>query len=186
MIEKELEIIDGCIKGCSRSQEILYKIFSKKMYAICLSYVKDEDSAKDVLQDGFVKVFNKISSFEKNSSIEQWIRRIIINTAIDYYRKKIKISWLRPEDIDESAFSLDETVLSSINERALLGILETLPEGCKMVFNLHVIEGYGHKEISEMIGVCEGTSKSQFFRAKKILKQKLEEAEELESNHIYV
>lgn len=171
----EQELIKGCQGGLRTAQEFLYKQYSRKMYAICLTYAKDDEAAKDILQDGFVKVFSHIKEFVPDSSLEGWIRRVMVNTAIDYYRKSIKTIWKKTSFSEDHDLPAEGETLSRINEKQLLGIIKDLPAGYKVVFNLYVIEGFNHREISEMLGITEGTSKSQYFYAKKMLKEKIKE-----------
>jgi RNA polymerase sigma-70 factor (ECF subfamily) len=164
------ELIKGCIKQDRRSQELLYNTFSKKMYQVCLSYTKNRDEAKDVLQDGFIKVFKSINTFKGEVDLERWIRRIIVNTSIDYYRKSLKE--LKPIDISEVTNLASElNYLETIGANDLLGLVRKLPDGARVIFNLYAVEGYTHKEISEMINISEGTSKSQFSRGKQLLQK---------------
>ncbi len=167
----ENELIKGCIKGNRKSQEELYKRFAPKMYTICLSYASDRDGAMDILQDGFIKVFKNISKFNKDGVLEAWIRRIMVNTAIDYYRKyKKEMAFLDSTDI-QLADQGQESIMSKLGLEDLLSHLNRLPEGARMVFNLYAVEGYNHREIAKKLNVSEGTSKSQFNRARTLLKE---------------
>jgi RNA polymerase sigma-70 factor (ECF subfamily) len=167
------EIIKGCINNDRKCQEMLYHTFSNIMFGICLGYTKNRDEAKDVLQEGFIKVFKNIKKYSGEGSLEGWIRRIMINTSIDFYRERArKNSHLQIEhvaDVHEVEYSILETI--SANE--ILGLIQKLPEGAKIIFNLYVVEGYTHDEIAKMLDISEGTSKSQFWRAKKLLQQML-------------
>lgn len=140
------------------------------MFGICLGYANDRDQAKDILQDGFIKIFASIKNYNNNGSLEWWVRRIIVNTAIDYYRKSIKE--LNNVDIEEAENMDGETsILENIYEKELLSLIQKLPEGSRIIFNLFVIEGYNHLEISELLNISQGTSKSQFSRARLLLKE---------------
>jgi RNA polymerase sigma-70 factor (ECF subfamily) len=168
-IEKEL--LKGCIKGARKSQEEFYRLLAPKMYTICLSYATKKDDAMDILQDGFIKAFKNIKKFDSQGSLEGWLRRIIVNTAIDYYRKyKKEIPFLDSGEIQISDQG-KESVLSSLGLEDILGYLNKLPEGARLIFNLYAIEGYNHKEIAKKLNVSEGTSKSQFNRARTLLKE---------------
>lgn len=149
-------------------QEELYKRFSSKMYAVCLRYASDPDEAQDILQDGFIKVFRKMDSFRGDGSFEGWIRRIFVNTAIEYFRRKKYIQPVteREENTIEGKYV---SALDEMAEQDILNLVAQLSPGYKTVFNMYVVEGYSHKEISEMLGISEGTSKSQLSRAKAIL-----------------
>lgn len=166
-------IIKGCTEGHKKSQEQLYKLYSRKMYAVCLMYAKDHDTAQDILQESFIKVFQNIQTFQNKGSFEGWIRRIVVNTALERYRKN---HFLYPvsevSDYTEEASYQD--IMSDINAQDLLTIIQELTPQYRMVFNLYAIEGYSHQEISQMLSISEGTSKSNLSRARKILQEKVE------------
>jgi RNA polymerase sigma factor (sigma-70 family) len=165
-------IIKGCIAGKNTSRELLYKLYSGKMWAVCLRYARDYDQAKDILQDGFVKVFEKISQFEGRGHFEGWLRRVIVNTALSEYRKQRHLTFEAnsPISADEEA---EENVECDISAQELMEIIQELPPQYKMVFNLYAIEGYSHKEIADTLNISEGTSKSNLSRARDILKKKI-------------
>ena len=151
---------------------MLYRQYSAKMWAICLRYAHDHDEAKDILQDGFMKIFEKISQYEGRGYFEGWMRKIIVNTALAIYRKKHFLnieSNLIPEKSDEISGQIE----SKLSADELLEIINELSPQYKIVFNLYAIEGYSHKEISEMLGISEGTSKSNLSRARYILQKKV-------------
>ena len=162
-------VIEGCKKNNRRSQELLYTHFAKKMYAICLGYAGNRPFAKDILQDSFIKVFKNIKDFKKDGSLEGWIRRIITNTAIDYLRKaKRENIFIEPENeifYDENP----NLALEKIAFNELMEQVDRLPQGARLVFNMHALDGYTHKEIAKELDITEGTSKSQFNRARKLL-----------------
>ena len=164
----ESDLIAGCIEGDRRLQEELYNRFAPKMYAVCLRYASNTDEAQDILQDGFIKVFKKLDSFRGDGSFEGWVRRIFVNTSIEYFRRK---KYLQPVTEKEEN-TIEGKYISALDEMAEKDILELitrLSPGYRTVFNMYVIEGYSHKEIGEMLGISEGTSKSQLSRAKAIL-----------------
>ena len=169
-------ILDGCISGKREFQELLYKRFSGKMFALCLRYVRNRDEAEDVLQDGFVTVFKNIQNFRRDGSFEGWIRRIIVNTALMHLRsRKNKLNFSDLNEVGakyqpQSQFDVD----SQINAKELLKMLDTLPDGYRVVFNLFAIEGFSHKEIAEKLGITEGTSKSQLSKARNYLQESLQ------------
>jgi RNA polymerase sigma factor (sigma-70 family) len=165
-------IIKGCVAGKNSSREKLYKLYSGKMWAVCLRYARDHDQAKDILQDGFVKVFEKISQFEGRGHFEGWLRRIMVNTALAEYRKFRYLSFEANSPIPENDES-DDNVECDISVQELMEIIKELPPQYKMVFNLYAIEGYSHKEIAESLNISEGTSKSNLSRARDILKKKI-------------
>ncbi len=167
----ETELIEGCRKGSRVSQKALYERYCRKMLVVCLRYSKTTAEAEDIVQEGFVKVFHSIKDFRQESKLETWITRIMVNTALNVQRKKL---YLYPMvDVTEIVLPEPEMSLSRIHFTQLLEMIQALPQGCQIVFNLFAIEGYSHKEIAEMLEISEGTSKSQFSRAKSLLQAKL-------------
>ena len=172
-------LLDGCKKGDRKAQESLYKALASKMMAVCLRYAKDNFEAEDILQMGFIKVFQKVSEFRGDGSFEGWIRRIMVNTAIETYRKNLRS--LNVVDIDElydqpqSTFDMGKLELND-----LMKLVQQLSNGYRIVFNMYAIEGYSHKEIAEELGISEGASKSQLSRARAILKDKIIKMEGLD------
>lgn len=168
------QIIKACVKGKTDAQEQLYKMFAAKMYGVCLHYSKDSTEAEDILQEGFYKILKNIKSFKNEGSFEGWVRRIMINTALEKYRKQ---KFLYPvNDVFEVAedFSYDD-IISEISAKDLLKLIQNLSPKYRMVFNLYAIDGYSHKEIGEMLGITIGTSKSNLSRARIILQKKVKE-----------
>ena len=171
-ILSDSELVKGCLKGDRKCQSLFYQRFSRKMYGVCVRYCNDVESVEDVLQEGFIKVFNKMKSFRFEGSLEGWVRRIIVNNAIDSI--KITPVIVKYEDVDESEFEIEnENVIDELAAEEVLNLINELPHGCRLVFNMYVIEGYNHNEISEMLEISVGTSKSQLSRAKKLLQEKL-------------
>jgi len=166
-------IIKGCTEGHKKSQEELYKTYSRKMYAVCLMYAKDHDTAQDILQEAFIKVFQNIQTFMNKGSFEGWVRRIVVNTALERYRKN---HYLYPvsEVADYTEEASYNDIISEVHANDLLKIIQELTPQYRMVFNLYAIEGYSHQEISQMLAISEGTSKSNLSRARKILQEKVE------------
>lgn len=166
------KIVKGCIKGDSKSQRQLYQMFAGKMFGVCLRYAKDYTEAEDMLQDGFVKTYEKISSFRFQGSFEGWLRRIMVNTALEKIRKQ---NILYPVgDIYEYAEDVSyDDILDGISAKDLLIIIQSLSPKYKMVFNLYAIEGYTHQDISDKLGISVGTSKSNLSRARQILQEKV-------------
>ncbi len=157
------------------AQVEFYHYFSAKMYGVCLRFAKDVDDANDMMQEGFIRVFNHIGDFRGEGSIEGWVRRTMVNTAINYYKRKFRKG--KTVSIDVVAERTDESVhiveQMSVNE--LLELIRQLPTGYRTVFNLNVIEGYTHKEIGQMLNISENTSKSQLSRARSVLQKKIRE-----------
>jgi RNA polymerase sigma factor (sigma-70 family) len=167
----EQELIDGCRKGKSSFQKALYDRYCRKMMVVCLRYSKTTAEAEDILQEGFVKVFQGIQNFRQESKLETWITRIMVNTALNQQRKKL---YLFPMvDVEELNLPEDEVSVSGIHFTQLLEMIQSLPQGCQIVFNLFAIEGYNHKEIAALLGISEGTSKSQYARARSLMQDKL-------------
>ena len=173
------ELIEACVKGDRLAQRNLYDVFSKRMYMVCVRYTKSQQEAEDVLQDSFIKVFKNLKGYRGESRLDYWIKRIVVNTALNSQRKKL---YMYPMvDIDDVKNDYDHSkTLSSFQLEELLNMINELPTGCRTVFNLFAIEGYSHKEIAEMLEVSEGTSKSQFSRARKLLQEKIAGEEKTE------
>ena len=167
------QIVEGCIKKNAIAQKHLYEKFVRKMMGVCLRYADSTEEAEDVVQNGFISVFENISSFRGTGPLEGWIRRIMVNTALTNIRKNKKLK--QNIELESVEFMLPSTSQSSESFEAqdLLKIIQTLPTGFKTVFNLYAIEGYSHKEIGDILGISEGTSKSQLARAKSILQKKI-------------
>ena len=180
-IEKLKEIVEGCLQNNRRSQEALFQMFYGKMLAVCMRYIPDHDTAQEVLQEGFIKVFDKLEVFDFKGSFEGWVRRIVVNTAIDSIRKAKRAPILKDNDNDfkmDASNEIEENEkIEMIELRAEKAVeaIQKLSPGYRTVFNLFVIEDYSHKEIAEMLGISEGTSKSNLSKAKKNLKQILTE-----------
>ncbi|RYY56212.1 MAG: sigma-70 family RNA polymerase sigma factor [Chitinophagaceae bacterium] len=151
-------------------QEELYRRFSPRMYGVCLRYAGNAEEAEDILQEGFIKVYKKLGSFRSEGSFEGWVRRIFVNTAIEHFRRK---KYLQPvTEKEESTLEGNYlSVLDDLAERDILELVRQLSPGYRTVFNMYVVEGYTHKEIGEIMGISEGTSKSQLSRAKVILQE---------------
>ena len=161
------EIIKGCLAGNRRDQELLYRRYAAKLYAVCLQYSGNDEEARDILQEGFIKIFENLEQYKHEGSFEGWMRRITVNTALEKFRSKHNL--YRVEDID-SMTELDaepeNNDYAGLEAGDLLRIIRELPPKYRMVFNLYAIEGYSHKEISEMINISEGTSEIEPFKGK--------------------
>lgn len=167
----EQELIEGCRQGQRAIQRALYERYCRKMLVLCLRYSKTTAEAEDILQEGFVKVFNAIKDFRQESKLETWITRIMVNTALNVQRKKLYL--LPMIDVTDLELPEKEVSIAGIHHDQLMEMIQSLPQGCQIVFNMFAIEGFSHKEIAEQLGISEGTSKSQFARAKSLLQQKL-------------
>lgn len=167
----ETDLIKGCIEGDRRMQKELYDRFSPKMYAVCLRYMGNADDAQDILQEGFIKIYKNLERFRGDGSFEGWVRRIFVNTAIEQIRKKkMDVSLTEKEETIEYK---SVSAVDTINEKDLLKIVSGLSPGYRSVFNMYVVEGFSHKEIGELLGISEGTSKSQLARARMILQDRI-------------
>jgi RNA polymerase sigma-70 factor (ECF subfamily) len=169
----EEEFIKRCLNNDPHAQEALYKRYAPKMFGICLRFTRNKMEAEDVLQEGFIKIFTYLKDYRSEGSLEGWMRRTIINTAINYYKKQSKR--FRDMNIDQAEIAdcNDENVIDKLSTNELLTLIQDLPNGYRMVFNLSIIEGYTHKEIGEILNISENTSKSQLSRARSVLQSKI-------------
>jgi|TARA_B110000046_G_scaffold136879_1_gene143113 RNA polymerase sigma factor (sigma-70 family) len=173
MFDSDKFLIKGCKKGKPSAQESLYAKYSKAMYAVALRYVKVIQEAEDILQESFIKVFQNIGKFRGDSSLPYWIKRIVVNTALNHQRSKLFLyPMVDVENLDDRV--VNEDVFSEFSYQELVKMIMTLPDGCRIIFNMYAIEGYKHHEIAERLKISEGTSKSQYSRAKKLLIKMLE------------
>jgi RNA polymerase sigma-70 factor (ECF subfamily) len=170
----EHEIIQGCIENKASAQEKLYALYSRRMMAICLRYTRSRAEAEDIFHEAFIKVFKNIGMWH-GGSFEGWMRRIFVNTAINHFHQNRKYFDHVDTSYAESMLSSTEDIISQLSNQELLEIISRLPEGYKMIFNLHVVEGYNHAEIAEMLNIAEGSSKSQLSKAKAYLKKLIDD-----------
>ena len=175
------DILEGCIKGESSAQRKLFDSYSRLMLGVCNRYTINIEEAEDIMQEGFVKIFLNIKEFKGDGSIVAWMRRIMINTAITHYHKMKKHRY--HDDLDEvKETKFDDCVWedSDFTREELYNVIHRMPEGYRMVFMLYAVEGYKHREIAEILGIDENTSKSQFSRARKWLQERLIKIKESE------
>lgn len=178
------QIIDGCARHERKAQQELYNRYSRFLLGVCLRYATDKAEAEDILQDSFLKIFFNIKDFSGTGSFIGWLRKVAVNTAITHYHKNLKYRY--HVDIDEyvsveaGVTSFEEDFFTS---EELYKVLNELPAGYRLVFNLYAVEGYKHKEIAEMLGIDTNTSKSQYSRAKAVIRNKLEKLGKLKSNY---
>jgi RNA polymerase sigma factor (sigma-70 family) len=165
------QIIKDCKEGHTKAQEQLYQLFSKQLFAVCLKYSRSYEDAQDNLQDGFVLIFKKIEQFTGKGSFEGWAKRVIINNALQKL-KEVRYIEVRDEHISDIEVEIDD---EEISLDYLLQIIHELSDQYRIVFSLYVLDGYSHKEISEMLNISTGTTKSNLFRARLILKEKIEQ-----------
>ncbi len=166
------QLINDCNKNERKAQEQLYRLYSPKLFAVCLKYSRNYTEAQDNLQDGFLIIFNKIEQFSFKGSFEGWLKRIMINNVLQQYRNQTFLSIVNEEIEDDYEIDLDD---ESISLDFLLKIIQELPDRYRLVFNLYVLDGYSHQEIAEMLSINIGTSKSNLARSKMILKNKIEQ-----------
>jgi len=176
----DIELVQGCVDQNRFYQKKLYERFARKMLAVALSYSRDSYEAENIIQESFIKIFDHIKRYQPTGSLDGWVRRIVVNTATDYYRKKKRIKFSEV-NIDDEAYHIGTLDFDSFAVKDILEAVQELPEGSRMVFTLYAIEGYTHKEIGETLEISVGTSKSQFSRARMLLQEKLKQNEQRES-----
>ena len=170
-METQTDLINSCISGNRNSQSRLYAEFSPKMFSICQRYSKNREEAEELLQEGFVQVFKSLKSFKNTGSFEGWIRKIMVHGCINHYRNASKMYPVVQIDSVDTEIQDKEYLIPSISKKELLQMVQALPPAYRLVFNLYVFEGMKHREIAEVLGISEGTSKSNFFDAKLILQK---------------
>ena len=173
------ELAKGCIDGNPKAQKQLFDRFSGKMLGLCVRYADSVEEAEDIVQEGFIKVFGRIQSYKGEGSLEGWIRRVMVNTALDQLRKNKAFRNTVDLEINAPELATDDHIIESLSAKDLLKLMNTMPKGFRTVFNLYAIEGFAHKEIGEQLGISESTSKSQYSRAKVHLQKLIENAEKL-------
>jgi RNA polymerase sigma factor (sigma-70 family) len=178
------QIIEGCIRHDRRSQQELYDRYSRFLLGVCLRYSTDKAEAEDILQDSFLKIYFNIRDYSGTGSFTGWLRKVAVNTAITHYHKNLKYRY----HVDIEEYVTIETGITSFEEDfftsdELYKVLNELPTGYRMVFNLYAVEGYKHKEIADMLSIDTNTSKSQYSRAKAVIRDKLEKLRKLRKNY---
>ena len=167
-------LVKECLNENSKAQKALFDKFAPKMLSVCLRYMKNTEQAEDALQDGFIKVFRYLKSYENTGALEGWIRRIIVNTCLDELKKNKKL--LLNVSVEEVEYKLESNdfVQEQMMADDLLKLIQSMPEGYRVIFNMFAIEGYTHQEIATKLGISESTSKSQYLRARAYLKNRIE------------
>ena len=165
------QLIQKCKKNDTKAQSEIYKLFSSKLFAICLKYSRNHAEAQDILHDAFLVIFKKIAQFKSKGSFEGWLKRIVINTALQRYRKKGVLEIVNEELIEDVKVEIDN---DDVNIDFLLKCIQELPDRYRLVFNLYVLDGYSHKEIAKMLNITTGTTKSNLARGRMILRNKIE------------
>lgn len=174
----ESEIIQGCINGNIQAQRILFETFAPKMMSVCLRYFSNRSEAEDALQDGFVLVFKNIGKFKFNGSFEGWIRRIMVNAALKLLQQK-KVNFIEIDAPQATFIHSQPSVITELNAEDLMKMIDALPTGYRIVFNLFVIDGYSHDEIAKMLHISSGTSRSQLIKARRLLQKQIVEQQKL-------
>ena len=169
----EQHLIKGCIAGDRAFQTKLYDLFAPKMLGVCMRYAKNREEAEEVLHEGFLRVFTYINKFNGTGSFEGWIRKIMVNCALLRYRNKSHLHPVIQLDTERPVVSDDPDIFAKMNAKELILLVQSLPAGYRLVFNLYVFEGFKHREIADALGISEGTSKSNLSDARSILQKAL-------------
>lgn len=169
----DLQLIDSCIKGNRASQKALYDLLAARMFSVCMRYVGDRDLAQDVLQDGFVTLFTHLESYKGEGSFEGWARKIFVTTALMSLRKKDALKMSDDLEVARGLKAETENQIQSLGYKELMSLIMELPPGFRTVFNLYALEGYSHKEIGDMLGISETTSRTQLSRARLWLQNRI-------------
>lgn len=167
------ELIARCLDGDTEALNELYNRYSPKLWGICLRYAKNEMAAEDIMQEGFIRIYRYLEYYKGKGSFEGWMRRTMVNTAINFYRKNLRISQESQFDEAYGVSSSSADAISEISAKELMGLVKEMPDGYRTVFNMYVVDGYSHKEIAKELNISENTSKSQLSRARSILKEKI-------------
>ncbi|WP_337042934.1 RNA polymerase sigma factor [Emticicia sp. 17c] len=172
-MHREHELVQACIRQERLAQRQLYELFAGKLLVTSMRYMKNKADAEDVLQDAFIKIYQKLPTFRFDCPLEAWLRKIVVNTALKELQNQP--NWMQHTDSELVGDTLEEAdfTLSNFQFDQLMQMVNSLPDGCRTIFNLYAIEGYQHNEIAELLGISEGTSKSQYSRARSLLQQKL-------------
>lgn len=173
----ETTLVNECLKGSPKAQKTLFEYFAPRMMGVCLRYLKEEERAQDALQDGFVKVFSKLKDYKNEGVLEAWIRRVMVNTCLDQLRRDSKFK--DSISVDDIGYKLEhqDYIAEKLMAEDLMKMVQNMPNGYRVVFNMYAIEGYSHQEIAEHLGVTESTSKSQYLRARAYLRERIEKKE---------
>ncbi len=175
----EDELIKACLKNNQRAQKALFNAHSSRLMGVCLRYAKSRDEAQDMLQDGFIKIFQKLDTYSGEGAFGGWLHRLMVNTCLDQIRKNQKLGFnVEIEKVEIGSIDAEDA-LSKMRTQELLSLIQQLPDGYKVVFNMFAIEGYGHKEIAEILEISENTSKSQYRKAKIWLQNALEKLDRI-------
>lgn len=170
---KDVTLIQECLKNNRIAQKQLYDKYSSKLMGVCIRYTNSKEDAEDVLIEGFTTIFQKLSMYKGDGSFEGWMKRIMINTSISHFRTNSKYRF--HQDIEEvhNEIEKQDTIIEKMETQRIMKLVNSMPEGYRIIFNLYAVEGYTHREIAEQLGLSEGTSKSQFSKARKWLQNRL-------------
>lgn len=173
----EVSLVNECVKGNPIAQKKLFEKFAPKMLFVCKRYCKEQEDAEDVLQESFIKIFSSINKYKQEGSFEGWMRRIVVNSCLDFLRKQKQMGDV--SSLEDVSYKIEDESFANktLEVEDLMNMIETMPKGYQLVFNLFAIEGYSHKEIAELLAISEETSKSQYFRARAFLKNLIEKTE---------
>jgi len=173
----ETTLVNECLKGSPKAQKTLFERFAPRMMGVCMRYLKEEEKAQDALQDGFVKVFSKLADYKNEGVFEAWIRRVMVNTCLDQLRRDAKFK--TDISMDDVAYKLEyqDFIAERLMAEDLMKLVQKMPTGYRVVFNMFAIEGYSHQEIADHLGITESTSKSQYLRARAYLRERIEKKE---------
>lgn len=172
-MHREYDLVQACIRQERIAQRQLYEMFAGKLLVTSMRYMKNKADAEDVLQDAFIKIYQKLPTFRFDCPLEAWLRKIVVNTALKELQNQP--NWMQHTDSELVSDTVEDKdfTLSNFQFAQLMEMVNSLPDGCRTIFNLYAIEGYQHNEIAELLGISEGTSKSQYSRARTLLQQKL-------------
>jgi RNA polymerase sigma-70 factor (ECF subfamily) len=172
-MDSDRQLIEKVLKKDPKAQEAMYRRFAPKMYGVCLRFARNSMEAEDILQEGFIKIFTFLKDYRHEGSFEGWIRKTFVNTAINFYRRKSKELLEVSIQQHDMSIPFNPSIIENLSANELLELIQELPPGYRLVFNLNVIEGYTHKEIATLLGISENTSKSQLSRARATLQNKI-------------
>jgi RNA polymerase sigma-70 factor (ECF subfamily) len=170
----DTDLVKGCLRGDIRSQKQLYMIYAPKVKGICMRYAANHEEAEDMLQEAYIRIFTKLDQFKQDGPLGAWIRRVVVNTAAEIYRRDKKLRNQAEADAYGHLADPQEDILGTLSVQAIMEKINRLPDGYRVVFNLFAVEGFAHKEIAELLGITENTSKSQYCRARAALRAMLE------------
>ncbi len=167
------QLLRLCLANNRKAQKMLFEKYSRKMMSLCLRYAGNEDDARDIMQEGFIKVFTHLTDYNGTGSLSGWIKTIMVNTALNYLKKSVFVKEIIPMEENHWVIQGESLQMSHLDQKQLLNMIRNLPAGFRTVFNLFAIEGYSHKEIAAMLGISENTSKTQYLRARARLQKML-------------